>query len=71
MSSCRSQDVEKSTNSYLGIPSFGTQEYNPGTLDCILYTDSVIMLEKSFELNTEITTEDELVDEGSECDAGP
>jgi hypothetical protein len=29
------------------------------------------MLEKSFELNTEITTEDELVDEGSECDAGP
>lgn len=37
-----------------------TQEFNPGVLDRILYTDSAIMVENAFVLNTEIMTEEEL-----------
>lgn len=37
-----------------------TQEFNPGALDRILYTDSVISVENAFVLNTEIMTEGEL-----------
>lgn len=41
-----------------------TQEFNPGALDRILYTDSVIMIENAFVLNTEIMTDEELVAAG-------
>ena len=37
-----------------------TQEFNPGELDRILYTDSVIQVENSFVLDTEIMTGEEL-----------
>ena len=37
-----------------------TQEFNPGALDRILYTDSVILVENAFVLNTEVMTEEEL-----------
>ena len=37
-----------------------TQEFNPGALDRILYTDSVISVENAFILNTTMMTEDEL-----------
>ena len=37
-----------------------TQEFNPGALDRILYTDSVIMIENAFVLNTEIMNEEQL-----------
>jgi endonuclease/exonuclease/phosphatase family metal-dependent hydrolase len=37
-----------------------TQAFNPGALDRILYTDSVILMENAFVLNTEIMTEAEL-----------
>ena len=37
-----------------------TQEFNPGVLDRILYTDSVVLIENAFVLNTTIMTEEEL-----------
>jgi endonuclease/exonuclease/phosphatase family metal-dependent hydrolase len=37
-----------------------TQEFNPGALDRILYTDSVISVENAFVLNTVIMTEEAL-----------
>jgi len=37
-----------------------TLEFNPGALDRILYTDSVIVVENAFVLNTEVMTEEEL-----------
>ena len=37
-----------------------TQEFNPGALDRILFTDSVILIENAFVLNTEVMTEEEL-----------
>jgi endonuclease/exonuclease/phosphatase family metal-dependent hydrolase len=37
-----------------------TQEFNPGALDRILYTDSVISVENAFVLNTMIMTEEAL-----------
>jgi endonuclease/exonuclease/phosphatase family metal-dependent hydrolase len=37
-----------------------TQEFNPGALDRILYTDSVILVENAFVLNTTIMAEEEL-----------
>lgn len=37
-----------------------TQVFNPGELDRILYTDSVLRLEKAFVLNTAIMTDEEL-----------
>ena len=37
-----------------------TQEFNPGPLDRILYTDSVIRVENAFVLNTEIMSPEEL-----------
>jgi endonuclease/exonuclease/phosphatase family metal-dependent hydrolase len=37
-----------------------TQEFNPGALDRILYTDSVISANNAFVLNTTIMTEEEL-----------
>jgi exonuclease III len=37
-----------------------TLKFNPGVLDRILYTDSVILVENAFVLNTEIMTEEEL-----------
>lgn len=37
-----------------------TQEFNPGALDRILYTDSVILIENGFVLNTTLLTEEEL-----------
>lgn len=37
-----------------------TQEFNPGALDRILYTDSILSIENAFVLNTEIMTEEEL-----------
>lgn len=37
-----------------------TQEFNPGALDRILYTDSVILIENAFVLNTEVIPEKEL-----------
>jgi endonuclease/exonuclease/phosphatase family metal-dependent hydrolase len=37
-----------------------TQEFNPGVLDRILYTDSVILIENAFVLNTTIMAEEEL-----------
>jgi endonuclease/exonuclease/phosphatase family metal-dependent hydrolase len=40
------------------------QEFNPGALDRILYTDSVIMIENAFVLNTEIMTAQELAAAG-------
>jgi endonuclease/exonuclease/phosphatase family metal-dependent hydrolase len=41
-----------------------TQEFNPGALDRILYTDSVISVEHAFVLNTEIMTEGEIAEGG-------
>ena len=41
-----------------------TQAFNPGALDRILYTDSVIMIENAFVLNTEIMTAQELATAG-------
>jgi endonuclease/exonuclease/phosphatase family metal-dependent hydrolase len=37
-----------------------TQEFNPGVLDRILYTDSVVLVENAFVLNTTIMAEEEL-----------
>jgi endonuclease/exonuclease/phosphatase family metal-dependent hydrolase len=37
-----------------------TQEFNPGALDRILYSDSVLSVDNTFVLNTEIITEEEL-----------
>jgi endonuclease/exonuclease/phosphatase family metal-dependent hydrolase len=37
-----------------------TQEFNPGALDRILYTDNVVLVENAFVLNTTIMTEEEL-----------
>jgi endonuclease/exonuclease/phosphatase family metal-dependent hydrolase len=37
-----------------------TQEFNPGTLDRILYTDSIIQVENAFVLNTEIMSQADL-----------
>ena len=45
-----------------------TQEFNPGILDRILYTDSVILVENAFVLNTTFMTEEEL--EAAELKAG-
>ena len=44
-----------------------TQEFNPGALDRILYTDSVILIENAFVLNTEVMTEEELEAAGLEA----
>lgn len=44
-----------------------TQEFNPGILDRILYTDSVLLVENGFVLNTTIMSEDELVAVGLEA----
>ena len=41
-----------------------TQEFNPGTLDRILYTDSVIQVENAFVLNTEIMSPEDLAAAG-------
>jgi len=45
-----------------------TQEFNPGVLDHILYTDSVISVDNAFVLDTTIMTEEEL--EGAGLRAG-
>jgi endonuclease/exonuclease/phosphatase family metal-dependent hydrolase len=37
-----------------------TQEFNPGVLDRILYTDSVLLVENAFVLNTTMMAEEEL-----------
>jgi endonuclease/exonuclease/phosphatase family metal-dependent hydrolase len=37
-----------------------TQEFNPGILDRILYTDSIIQIENAFVLNTEIMSPEDL-----------
>lgn len=44
-----------------------TQAFNPGLLDRILFTDSVISLDHAFVLNTTIMTEDELAAAGLEA----
>ena len=44
-----------------------TQEFNPGVLDRILFSDSVVMVENSFVLNTRILSEDELEAVGLEA----
>lgn len=44
-----------------------TQEFNPGALDRILYTDSVLSIENAFVLNTEIMTQEELEAAGLEA----
>lgn len=44
-----------------------TQEFNPGVLDRILYTDSVILVENAFVLNTTFMAEDELEAAGLEA----
>ena len=44
-----------------------TQEFNPGVLDRILYTDSVILVENAFVLNTTIMAEEDLEAVGLEA----
>jgi endonuclease/exonuclease/phosphatase family metal-dependent hydrolase len=45
-----------------------TQEFNPGVLDRILYTDSVIAVSHAFVLNTTVMTEAELAGAGLKAD---